>query len=87
LKTDLCLFFLYFTWNVVLKFKCIYLAEDWDRFDEELPLSSSIINLVIECLSSRDTWITKAPVSLAVKILVGQRIETQFQVSWLSTFV
>ena len=58
----------------------IVVSGEWDRFDEELPLSSSIINLLVECLSSRNTWLTKAPVSLAVKILVGQRIETFIQV-------
>lgn len=56
------------------------LLGSWDRFDGELPLSSSVINLVVECLSCRDTWLTKAPVALAVKILVGQQLEQKFQV-------
>lgn len=52
----------------------------WDRFDDELPLSSSVINLLIECLGCRETWLTKAPVTLAIKIIVGQRMEKTIQV-------
>lgn len=55
-------------------------AEGWDRFDDEFPLSNSVINLVVECLSFRETWLTRAPVPLVVKVLFGQRIEAFLQV-------
>ncbi|EFX74491.1 hypothetical protein DAPPUDRAFT_307280 [Daphnia pulex] len=55
----------------------------WNRFDDQLPLSSSVINLLVECLNLRDTWLTKAPVPLALKIVIGKQIESFFQESLL----
>lgn len=54
----------------------------WDRFDDEFPLSSSLINLAIECLSVRESWLVRAPVALILKVVFGQRIEMFLQV-WL----
>ena len=50
-------------------------ADGWDRFDGGLPLSSCLINLAVECLSWRDTWLTQAPAPMAVKMLCGQWLE------------
>ena len=58
----------------------IFIIGGWDRFDHHLPLSSSIIDLLLECMSSQETWLTKAPVPLAVKIVAGKKIEHFFQV-------
>ncbi|KAI9564660.1 hypothetical protein GHT06_008401 [Daphnia sinensis] len=58
---------------------CEPIKDGWDRFDEQLPLSSSLINLLIECLDLRETWLTKAPVPLALKIVVGKQIENYIE--------
>ena len=48
------------------------------------PLSSSVVNLLVECLSGSQIWITKATVALAVKIIFGECMEHLLQVSTLS---
>uniref|UniRef100_A0A0P5LRA2 Sorting nexin-19 n=1 Tax=Daphnia magna TaxID=35525 RepID=A0A0P5LRA2_9CRUS len=62
---------------------CEPTKDGWDRFDEQLPLSSSVMNLLIECLDLRETWLTKAPVPLALKIVVGKQVENCIEESLL----
>ncbi|XP_057371399.1 sorting nexin-19-like [Daphnia carinata] len=62
---------------------CETIKDGWDRFDVQLPLSSSLINLLIECLDLRETWLTKAPVPLALKIVVGKQVENCIEESLL----
>ena len=65
----------------------IFLVDGWNRFDEELPLSSCVINFIVECFSLQETWLAKAPVALAFKIVAGKRMEEFFQVGLISLFV
>ena len=58
-------------------------ADGWDRFDNILPISSSLINLVFECLSHRETWITRAPIPFAIKVFFGHWMEREIQVKIL----
>ncbi len=48
----------------------------WERFDASLPLSSGLINVAVECLNGcGETWLARAPLALAFKIVAGRRLE------------
>ena len=62
-----------------IRYNELYL-DGWDRFDDDIALASSLVNLVVECLNCQETWMTKAPIPLSVKILFGKQMERLIQV-------